>query len=352
MKNRNNVLVIGPWVSGHIQQWIGNDSSYNYTVVTCHKDKNKKPTMVHNLFFINRLISFSILPFALIYYYFLVKPKIIHVHYLSSYGLISSFLPGKKIISIWGSDFNKIANANIMSRFIYRFVLYRYNVINSPGEHITKQLLGFGIKKDKIITLQYGLDFNKLENYSTSPRKNKKYVIASIRNWDDVYQIKRLITNWSEISPQHTELWLFGKSNNKKTEKEIINLAAHNSSIKVLGFLPHDELYQKLSCANAFISIPKMDGTPLSVLECCYLKLIPIVSNLPFYDASIKVPQNCLLPVDFTSDELKDAIHTAIENDTNETIKIYNKSYVESHFHIFHNRKIMLDTYKKLLAEV
>lgn len=97
MKNRNNVLVIGPWVSGHIQQWIGNDSSYNYTVVTCHKDKNKKPTMVHNLFFINRLISFSILPFALIYYYFLVKPKIIHVHYLSSYGLISSFLPGKKL---------------------------------------------------------------------------------------------------------------------------------------------------------------------------------------------------------------------------------------------------------------
>ncbi|HEM7130807.1 glycosyltransferase [Providencia rettgeri] len=352
MKNRNNVLVIGPWVSGHIQQWIGNDSNYNYTIVTCHKDRNKSPPTVHNLFFINRVISFIILPFALIYYYLLVKPKIIHVHYLSSYGLLSSLLPGKKIISIWGSDFNKVANANAISRLIYRFVLCRYNIINSPGQHITNKLLDLGIKKDKIITLQYGLDFKKLNNHLEPSKENKKYVIASIRNWDDVYQIKKLIINWKKISLQHAELWLFGKSNNAKTEKEIINLAAHNSSIKILGFLPHDELYRKLSCANAFISIPKMDGTPLSVLECCYLKLIPIVSNLPFYEASIKVPQDCLLPLDFTSDELKSAIIAAIENDTNEAIKTYNKSYVEGNFNIFHNRIIMLDTYKKLLAQV
>lgn len=352
MKNRNKILVIGPWVSGHIQQWIGNDANYDYTIITSHKDKNKNPPNVHNLFFINRIISFSILPFILVYYYLLIRPSITHVHYLSSYGLISSFLPGKKIISIWGSDFNKIANANAISRTIYRYVLCRYNIINSPGIHITKKLLELGINKERIITLQYGVNFKKLNNYSVLSQKNKKYVVASIRNWDDVYQIKKLVTSWNKISPKKAELWLFGKSNNERTEKEIINLAKNNSSIKILGFLPHEELYHKLSCANAFISIPKMDGTPLSVLECCYLKLTPIVTDLPFYDSSIKVPQGCLLPLNFTTDELEIAVLTAIKNDANEDMKIYNKSYVEGNFNILHNRNIMLNTYEKLLETV
>lgn len=352
---KKKVLIIGPWVSGHIQQWLGDDSSFDYLIVTCHKIKpSQKQNNVKCYFIFNMLISFIIFPFFLVYNYLKFKPEIVHVHFLSSYGLLSCFLPRKKIISIWGSDFNAKAKKNKVLKKIYLFILSKYNIINSPGKHITDDLISYNISPSKIITLQYGIDMDKIDLIKKTNTKNRvdnKIVFASIRNWDNVYQIEKLITTWKKLNTSQYELWLFGKSNNIKCENNILSIAKNIDNIKIIGFLPHNELYSKLLAVDAFISIPKMDGTPLSVLECCYLELLPVVTDIPFYRENILTINKKYLSKNFSKTELSlilEAVANISDDEKNRIISI-NRKMVTSEFNLYKNRKIMLELYKKLI---
>ncbi|MEY0008293.1 glycosyltransferase [Providencia rettgeri] len=350
---KKKILIIGPWISGHIQQWLGDDTSYDYLILTCHKIKpSQKENNLKCYFLFSQIISFIFFPFFLLLNYIKFKPDIIHVHFLSSYGLLSSFLPQKKIISIWGSDFNAKAKKNMILRMIYTFILKRYDVINSPGYHITKDLISFSIPDSKILTLQYGIDLTKIEKYAlTKIKKTEKVIFSSIRNWDSIYQIDKLITIWNKLRLPNSELWIFGKTENKNREVMIKKLIDKGYNIKLLGFLSHDELYKKLSSTDAFISIPKMDGTPLSVIECCYLELLPIVTTPPFYQDNIYTALDCSIPINFNEDHLSKALVHAIKilPDELKYIKAKNKTMALSNFDLFKNRKKMLELYEKML---
>lgn len=347
------ILVIGPWISGHIQQWLGDNEEYEFLILTCHKIKpSQEQNNVKCYFFINQIISFILFPLFIILNYIKFKPNITHVHFLSSYGLISSFLPRKKIISIWGSDFNLKARKNRLYKWLYTYVLKQYEIINSPGKHITNDLISYNIPKEKIITLQYGINREMLDEHKDKNKDKDKdkptKIFSSIRNWDNVYQIEQLVTIWKKLNLVDCELWIFGKSENCLCREKIENLVINEKNIRLIGFLSHTELYKKLSLSDAFISIPKMDGTPLSVIECCYLELLPIVTNVPFYQENITTLPHCCLPIKFSSEDLSIAIQEVINCPDDERIKITskNKAMVTECYNLFKNREIMFDLYK------
>ncbi|TWX54047.1 glycosyltransferase [Colwellia hornerae] len=277
MKNR--VLVIGPWSSGHIQKWLGNCNEFDVRILTCHKFLTKSGYDVRGGFLINSFLSFFIFPLFLIYHTLRFKPDILHVHYSASYGFLSFFMPIKKIVSIWGTDFNRSIERRYF-KHLYIFMLRRFTIINSPSENITRKLICLGIKKENILTLQYGIDLDFLSKYQE--KKNNNIIISSIRNWDDLYQIEELITLWDDISPSGIKLRIFGKTNDKIKENKIKNLIINSKSdIELIGFLSGELFYSKLSESVAFISVPLIDGMPLSVMECLFLKLFPIISDIP-----------------------------------------------------------------------
>lgn len=345
------ILVIGPWISGHIQQWLGDNDEYEFLILTCHKIKpNQTQYNVKCYFFVNQIFSFILFPLFIIFNYIKFRPSVTHVHFLSSYGLISSFLPRKKIISIWGSDFNSKARKNRLYKWIYTHVLKQYEIINSPGRHITNDLISYNVPKEKIITLQYGINKKMIDELKSENKDKSTKIFSSIRNWDNVYQIEQLITIWKELNLANCELWIFGKSENSACREKIENLVVNEKNITLIGFLSHTEFYTKLSLSDAFISIPKMDGTPLSVIECCYLELLPIVTNTPFYQENITTLSQCCLPIEFSSKDLLKAIQEVINCSDNEKIKITNKNkaMVIENYNLFKNREIMFDLYKAI----
>ncbi|MDG2898628.1 hypothetical protein P7M61_29840, partial [Vibrio parahaemolyticus] len=61
MKN-NKVLIVGPWVSGHIQNWLKNNKNFDCLILTCHDYGGVKTDEynVKSCFLFNRWISFLI----------------------------------------------------------------------------------------------------------------------------------------------------------------------------------------------------------------------------------------------------------------------------------------------------
>ncbi|MCV5927571.1 hypothetical protein OFO11_37310, partial [Escherichia coli] len=80
-----------------------------------------------------------------------------------SYGILSSFLPGKKILSLWGTDINGKATKNKLFRRVACRAMRKYTIINSPALHMTKKINSWGVEQNKIKTFQYGIDTNKLD---------------------------------------------------------------------------------------------------------------------------------------------------------------------------------------------
>ncbi|OOE86605.1 glycosyltransferase, partial [Salinivibrio sp. AR640] len=315
MKNR--VLIVGPWVSGHIQNWLGDNQDYDYLIVTCHKSNDhEQKRNVKQVFFINQIISFFLFPFILMYYYLRFRPDLIHVHFLSSYGILSSFLPGSKILSLWGTDINGKMTSRKLFRFIGCMAMKRYNVINSPAQHMTNKISSWGVDIDKVRTFQYGIDTSRLDGMlRRCSRQNDinphKIVVASIRNWDSLYQIEKLLDIWSNLDEKRFTLKLFGKSNDPKIDNRIRTHAERFSNIEVVGFVTQEQFYSSLLDCNIFLSLPTMDGTPLSVIECIYLGLAPVVTDLEFYNTDMKVNESLKVNVDFDSEEIEKCIESA-----------------------------------------
>ncbi|MGV2837746.1 glycosyltransferase [Vibrio cyclitrophicus] len=351
---KKKVLIVGPWVSGHIQNWLGNNEDYDYLIVTCHQfDNLDEKRNVKQVFIINQLVSFIVFPFALLYYYLKFRPNLIHVHFLSSYGILSSFLPGVKLLSLWGTDINGKVTHHKMFRFIGCLAMKRYKLINSPAQHMTDKISSWGISRNKIRTFQYGIDIGRLDGVINHHSKKHNYnsgkiVVASIRNWDTLYQIDKLIDSWKELDKDKFVLKLFGKSSNSKVESRIHTLCENFSNIEVIGFVTQEQFYNKLLECNAFVSLPTMDGTPLSVIECTYLGLAPVVTSLDFYSTDMVFDDSFKIKVNFDSEELKNCI----ESSTllwNESVAGDYHEFIKDKYSLYNNRKLMFSIYNELI---
>lgn len=355
---KKKILLVGPWVSGHIKNWLGNNEhpDFEYRILTCHPYKSDLGYSVKSGFVINQFTSFILFPLFLLYELLIFRPDLTHVHFGSSYGLLSSWIPGKKILSLWGTDVNgKMSKYRFFFK-ICRACYNRYDVINSPAQHITTKLINGGIKKSKIVTFQYGIDINKLEFYRKKfPKKSNlsnKVVFSSIRNWDELYQVKELIEIWDEVTPDNYILNIFGRSISGNIEKEIKDLIRNSCrKVRLMGFLDQEQFYRNLCDSDAFISIPTMDGLPLSVLECMCLNLYPIVSDIPANHEVLGNDHDIFLPISLTKIDLKLAIYKYdnLDDEKLERSLFNNRSYVDKHGNINLNRNRMFDIYRYLI---
>lgn len=288
----------------------------------------------------------------------LFRPDLTHVHFGSSYGLLSSWLPGKKILSLWGTDVNGKMSQSQAFFQICRACYNRYDVINSPAHHITKKLISGGIEKRKILTFQYGIDINKLEKFRNKfPRKigsSDKVVFSSIRNWDELYQVRELIEVWDEITPDNYILNIYGRSTSKSVTQDIQELIVNSTNkVRLMGFLDQEQFYRSLCDSDGFISIPTMDGLPLSVLECMCLNLYPILSDIPANHELLEGENDMemFVPVPLKKIDIARAIHRYQSSSRNEIDKLLlnNKKYVEENNNIIFNRERMFDIYRYLM---
>ena len=282
------ILVFAPHEGDHIYPWLrAQMHQHQLTVLSFHYDKPRTDQVrfIHLKRFTGTRLDFLLNIPTIFWKLRQINPDLIHVHYLSSYGLIAAFFPKRypKLLSIWGSDINKNYNQSVMGR-LCRWALGKYQMINSPSEDIKKKLIAWGYPENQIATFQYGIDFSEL---ALRPEKlpSKGVQFLSPRDWAPLYRIEKIIEGFAHFAKDDSTAVLHltgrGGAERKAELQKIIQDLGIGSQVVMHGFMEWEDYVEFLASCDVIVSIPTMDGMPLSLMEANYIGLYPIVSNVP-----------------------------------------------------------------------
>jgi len=298
------ILLLGPLTSGHLQKWISPCyKDFEFVFFTLHDSilpDNFSASKVYRFPRItNTRLDFLLAIPYLQYVVFKCQPNIIYSSFLSSYGLLgaSIFTRVSRILATWGTDVNGKPQSSWVLKLLINRLIKNYCWINAPAEHIKDKLIKLGAKADLISVFQYGIDISQYPIKTEALNQGLPVKFLSIRNWGKLYNIESILRGYSIFSNKYnvsSELTIIGKGTDSE-ERSLITLMEsldfNSSKVNFVGFVDRDSLNNLLLSNDVVISIPSMDGTPLSLLESMYVGLLPIVSNI---DANIEwVHENC-----------------------------------------------------------
>ncbi|SFV74956.1 Glycosyltransferase [hydrothermal vent metagenome] len=259
-----------------------------------------------------------------------VNPDIINVHYLTSYGFIASLIKRKKdkmVLSLHGTDVMQTMDKNIVYLFLAKFIFYRSDLIVSVSHEMTKKILYyFPNVKEKIITQQYGINLEFLNQFQT---ENKEIDILTNRGWvkNSNYEIiLETLIHFVDYS-----LAIIGDDDSfyaKELKKKFSSLHPF-----IYKQLPYEKNLTFIARSKVFISLTTSDGTPLSLLEAMYLGAIPIVSDIKSIHEIIKDGVNgFIIPIE--KEKLYKTINLIfhLPQEKIKKIQMINKNLVQERF--------------------
>lgn len=197
------------------------------------------------------------------------NPDIIHAYYVSSYGLLASFINFKPIIiSAWGTDIYEFPERNLLNKSILKFVLRRAKLIFSTSQHMAKLIAKY-TSEEKIKVIPFGVDTEKF--FPVNKIFNNQIVIGTIKSLEDTYGIDTLIKAFklvkSKVDNIVLKLVIVGKGSKKY---ELIKLAEKlniSEYIEFVGFIDHSIIESYHQKIDICVYLSRRESFGVSVLE-------------------------------------------------------------------------------------
>lgn len=249
---------------------IGN-SSYNYPNLKTVNFSVKNPLQVRGTV---KRIAETIAGF---------NPSVIHIHQAGTYSYLTLKAAENfnipTIVTTWGSDILQTPNMGLLYRQMLRYVLKRADFFTSDSLHVASEMQRIaGIRELDITIANFGITPNEL-------KVEKEKIIYSNRLHSELYRIDKIIKAFIKFSDKkENEGWkliIAGKGNETEKLKRLAQESGISDKIEFVGWLDSQKNSEYYSKAKIYISIPKSDGTALSLLEAMNAGCIPVVANLP-----------------------------------------------------------------------
>jgi glycosyltransferase involved in cell wall biosynthesis len=202
----------------------------------------------------------------------------IHIHQINRLAVISVLAnrTSKRsiITTAWGSDVLIIPKQNLVFKTMVQFVLKYSTICTADSKEIIHE-----IKKISPLTrcewLQYGFD-------PITP-KIKENIIFSNRLHKPIYRIEAIIHYFNTFSKRYPnwKLVIAGTGMQTNTLKALTAALDLNSKIEFIGWLSADQNREWYAKSKIFVSIPKSDGTSVSVLEAMSAECVLVLSDIP-----------------------------------------------------------------------
>ncbi len=263
------------------------------------------------------------------------NPSIINAHYMTSYGLIASLIKRRKdtlVTFLPGTDVMKTMDKNFIYILMAKFIFARSDLLISVSNTMTKKILkNFPYLKNKIMTQQYGVDTDFLDQFTTT---KKDIDILTNRGWVKNSNYEILLNIFNRFS-NHTKA-IIGYNGTRYAKRLKVGYPSLNDCI--YDVMAYNNNISLVSRCKIFISLTTSDGTPLSLLEAMYLGAIPIVSDLQTNREVIDDEKNGFI-VSIEDDELYKKINYILslsEEELNDMREI-NKKLINKKFHMKDN---------------
>lgn len=232
-----------------------------------------------------RKVSYLMSIFKLWQHFFSFKPDIVHVHFVSSYGLLGAFVPAKKIyMSVWGADVYDFPEKGIIYRWLLQFTLLRATTLFSTSKVMAKQVSKFTSKQINVIP--FGVDPNRFSPQLVSRMWPEEYlIIGTIKSLEEKYGISDLIKAFSLIRDTHPEkkikLLIGGIGSKESDYKKLVNVLGINEDVKFTGWIGPELIteYHNQIDIPVFPSIRDSESFGVAVVEACACEKPVIVSR-------------------------------------------------------------------------
>ena len=270
------------------------------------------------------------------------KPSIIHVHQANSYAFMAVLANRSKIplvLTTWGSDVLLLPQKGILQRVMVRFVLKKATVITADA-HFMAEAIQKLIGKKEVEIINFGINL-------VSPKSSveRKKIIFSNRMHTSLYNIDQVIFQVKEFLLKQRDWKLIIAAEGEQTNslKKIVREEFLEQYVEFVGFLAKEENLYYYSSAMFYISIPKSDGTSISLLEAMAYGCIPITSDLPANKEWINHLENGII----SNGNLSDDLELAMKMDQ-KTIELRNKVIIEERATKETNKRLFSAIYDEL----
>ena len=278
-----NTILFSPFINEKIDSYI-EIKNLNHFYFPNIAFPNNSRKIISNLFSIRRLISIIIASVNLIFNKKIYFNDLVHIHHIFYFvpALILKILGSKIIITIHGSDINKI-----QSSILLKTILKLFDSVLCVSQKQYKILSHF-ISKKKLFYIGNGVD-NKFfkPNRSYSDRKKIILSVGNLR-WQKNYNL--LIEAFSIIHENHDDwkLVICGEGPDRKKIQELIEVKKLRGNVLLKGYLNQKDLKKWMQSSRIFVISSKVEGFPKALLEAAACGCACVSTNVGDCDYFLK----------------------------------------------------------------
>ena len=241
------------------------------------------------------------------------QPAIVHAHYLTSFGLMATLAlrlahpvgrAPSLVQTVWGTDVLVTARRSRIHRALAKVSLRSASMVTGDSLEVANEVLRYA-PRSHFHRFVFGPPGSLLD----APRHPARIVLSS-RRLDPDTRIDVVIEGYRCAKDRTSDLadWSLTIAGKGRETERLRMLAGDRDDIQFVGELNATALHSILLSAEAFISIPRSDGTSATVLESMAAGATPIVNALPanleWVDAEIGV----IVPSSPTAEDVASAI--------------------------------------------
>lgn len=212
-----------------------------------------------------------------------IRPDILHALYATSYGMLgamSQFHP--YVVTPLGTDVLISPAQSVVYRKILGYVFKQADVVTSMAPHMREAMLALGASEAKVEDVVLGINtevFKELPAF----RKDNEFIIASIRNFEPVYNLDFLIRALAKLKQRIPSLKVLmtGQGTLRPQMEQLAKDLGLSDTIQFLGRVPQEKIVEVLNRTHVSVSVSFSDGNNLSLLEAMACGAYPVASDIP-----------------------------------------------------------------------
>jgi glycosyltransferase involved in cell wall biosynthesis len=213
-----------------------------------------------------------------------IDPDLVHGHYLTSYGLLAAASGVQPLVlTAWGSDVLVSPRESWLVRLLTGWIIRRADYITADAVDVIDAIRACG-PNCPVEQVQWGVELARFApRQATTSSAPLRFI--SLRSWEPLYEIATILHAFASVAEQigagGCRLDLLGGGSQEQMLRELTRQLGIESRVVFHGFRSEAEMISLLTQADVSISVPRSDGTAMSLLESMAAGLPVIVSDLP-----------------------------------------------------------------------
>lgn len=243
-----------------------------------------------------------------------------------------------------GSDILTMPQKGLPYKAMLKYILKNSQTYNAGSPYLLEQMQRYCPKNAKILLANLGIN-------PIQPVEKQKIVFSN-RLHSPLYRIDEAIKAFANFvsKPQYADWRLVVAATGREKEfQQLAHSLGIEDKVKFVGWLSQKENAEYYAKSKIYISLPKSDSFPISLMEAMSGECIPVISDLPAYKGIMKKGENALI---LSDEEIAkaDYIEQALALD-NKTILYQNKAFVEDYANIERNKAKFISVAENLVAK-